>query len=282
MSATEVGRVPAAMPSVEPVPRVSVVIPCFNGSRYIAQTLRSVQAQTMSEFEAIVVDDCSTDDSVAIVEAFARSDARVRLLSMPRNAGAPAAPRNAGVAAARAPWIALLDADDLWHPRKLELQLEALHASGAALCSTRMVDFVGGAEPPMGEVPAQVPLQRITLRMQLLKYRTPTSSIVVDRELLRRFPFNEDLSYKAREDTDCFTRLHEYVPYSIKLKFPLVHYRLQAAQISGNKWKMVARHLTMLKKYRLASGRGLGPMAYVYTFTHFLASIYLRLIRRTL
>lgn len=261
---------------------VSVVVPCFNASAFIRSTIDSVLSQTYAQLEVLIVDDKSTDDSAQIVKSYERSDPRVLLIQMPKNAGAPAAPRNAGVAAARGEWVAFLDADDLWHPRKLELQIRALAEHAAPMCSTWMKDFRDEQEIVQAEPPVQPQIERVTLLQQLLKYRTPTSSIVVRRELMRKYPFNEDLSYKAREDTDCFIRLHEHMPYSIKIAHPLVFYRQQASQISGNKWKMVGRHLAMLKKYRLKSGKDLGVMAYVYTITHFIASIYVRSIRKML
>lgn len=261
---------------------VSVIVPCFNAASFIGKTIESVLAQTYPAFELIVVDDKSTDESRTIVERYAGQDLRIKLISMPANAGAPAAPRNVGVAAARGDWVAFLDADDLWHPRKLELQMQALIEQASLMCSTQMKDFRDEQDIVRAELPARPSVQRITLVQQLLKYRTPTSSIVVRRELMLQHPFNEDLSYKAREDTDCFTQLHEHMPYSIKIAHPLVHYRQQAGQISGNKWKMVGRHLAMLKKYRHKSGEGLGVMAYVYTLTHFVTSIYVRAIRRML
>ena len=270
------------LPGSAEAPAVSVVVPCYNASAFIGRTIESVLAQTWRALELIVVDDKSIDRSVQTVRRYADSDARVRLIEMPRNAGSPAAPRNTGVRAARGEWIAFLDADDLWHPRKLELQLQALRAQGASMCSTQMKDFRHEGEIVVEPVPAAPPMRHVSFLQQLLKYRTPTSSIVIRRELMLRHPFNEDVSYRAREDTDCFIRMHEHVPFSIKIVFPLVYYRQQASQISGNKWTMVKRHLMMLKKYRLASGRGLGPMAYVYTGTHFLASIYLRWMQRTL
>lgn len=261
---------------------VSVVIPCFNAAGYVGATIESVQRQTWREIEIVVVDDKSTDGTSRLVAAIASQDSRVRLIQLPRNHGAPAVPRNVGVLAARGEWIAFLDADDLWHPRKLELQMQALNARGASMCSTRMKDFRRDDEVVFDPLPTTPPVELVTLRQQLLKYRTPTSSILIRRALMRQHPFNEDPSYKAREDTDCFIRVHEDMPFSIKIVHPLVFYRQQANQISGNKWKMVGRHLAMLKKYRLKSGEGLGALAYVYTFTHFLASIYLRLIRRML
>jgi teichuronic acid biosynthesis glycosyltransferase TuaG len=260
---------------------VSVVVPCFNAGKFIATTVESVLSQTYRNVEIIVVDDKSTDASASIVQGLMKVDSRVRLIEMERNAGAPAAPRNTGVRAAKGRWIAFLDADDIWHPRKLEFQMRALAETGARVCSTQMKDFRSGDIVEFAD-PTSCELRRIDLKMQLVKYRTPTSSIVVEREWMLAHPFNEDLQFKAREDTDCFIRVHEYVEHSVKLEFPFVFYRLQDTQISGNKLKMVKRHLNMLKKYRLRSGESLGLKAYYFTFTHFALSVYFRLFRRML
>ena len=264
------------------VPQLSVVIPCYNAAPFIAATLESVLSQTFHDFEVLVMDDCSTDASRDVVRSIAARDPRVRLVELERNHGAPAAPRNAGVQVARGRWVAFLDADDLWHPAKVELQLRALADTGATMCSTEMRDFREERGLRWRDPGLRPRVERISWHKQLIKYRTPTSSIVADRALMLACPFNEDLSYKAREDTDCFIRVHEHMPYSIKLRHPLVYYRLQANQISGNKWRMVSRHLAMLQKYRRRTGVPLGGLAYVYTFTHFLASIWLRLIRGVL
>jgi teichuronic acid biosynthesis glycosyltransferase TuaG len=257
---------------------VSVVIPCHDSARYIGATLESVLAQTYRNIEVVVVDDGSADATVAVVTDHAARDRRISMVQLPRNHGAPAHPRNIGVKVATGAWIAFLDADDLWHPRKLEYQMNVLAQTGARMCSTEMRDFRSMDEVVMTD-PASVRTQRISLRMQLMKYRTPTSSIVVERMWMLEHPFNEDPHLKAREDTDCFIRFHEYAQYSVKLGFPFVFYRLHGAGISGNKLRMVARHFHMLRKYRLRSGRSLGIGAYFYTLTHFVVSIYLRFFR---
>ena len=257
---------------------ISVIVPCFNSEKFIAETIQSVLRQTYENLELIVVDDRSTDNTVQIIRQFIDCDRRVKLLAMPRNTGAPAGPRNAGIGAAAGKWLAFLDADDLWHPRKLEFQVQALIQEEAMVCSTGMVDFIDSKSIVFGD-PGRPPIQRISLMAQLFKYRTPTSSIVVFRQLLVDHPFNEDPRFKAREDTDCFIRVHEYVKFSTKLGYPFVFYRLQANQISARKFAMIGRHLFMLKSYRFKDGRRLGVMAYVFTFTHFFLSIYYRTIK---
>lgn len=108
-------------------PLVSIVIPAYNAERFIGGTLNSALAQTYRRLEILVVDDGSTDGTAGIVRAMAALDNRVRLLSQ-GNAGVAAA-RNRGLREARGEFFAPLDADDLWHPRKIELQLETFRTA---------------------------------------------------------------------------------------------------------------------------------------------------------
>jgi glycosyltransferase involved in cell wall biosynthesis len=111
-------------------PRVSVLLPARNEERYLAECLDSISAQTLSEFEVIVVDDGSTDRSPAIAAEHARRDSRFRVVRQ-EPAGMVAASERARVEA-RAPLIARMDADDVALPRRLELQLAAIEAEGLA------------------------------------------------------------------------------------------------------------------------------------------------------
>jgi glycosyltransferase involved in cell wall biosynthesis len=119
---------PSSGQSDRRAPRVSVVIPAYNASRWIGATLHSAQKQTLRDIEIIVVDDGSTDHTAAIVEQAMLSDDRLRLHQQAN--GGVARARNAGIALARAEYIAPLDADDLWHPRRLEKHLAAFASKG--------------------------------------------------------------------------------------------------------------------------------------------------------
>lgn len=105
-------------------PLTSVVIPAYNADLFLERTLRSALGQTHSNLEVIVVDDGSTDKTRAIAESVAVIDDRVRILSVPN--GGVAKARNIGTAEARGEFVAFLDADDLWHPAKIERQLNAI------------------------------------------------------------------------------------------------------------------------------------------------------------
>lgn len=109
-------------------PLVSVIIPARNAESTLRQTLRSVVDQTYSQLEIIVVDDGSTDRTAAIAEEFCAADSRARLLRKPN--GGVASARNLGIEQSRGEWLAPIDSDDLWHPRKIEKQMAV--ALGAA------------------------------------------------------------------------------------------------------------------------------------------------------
>lgn len=113
-------------------PAVTVVMPAFNSARTLRDSAASVLDQTFGSLELVIVDDGSTDTTVAVAEALASGDTRVRLVRNVTNAG-PAGARNAGIAAGRGRYLAFCDADDLWLPTKLERQLEVACQTGAAL-----------------------------------------------------------------------------------------------------------------------------------------------------
>lgn len=100
---------------------VSIIMPSYNTAQYIADSIRSVQAQTYKNWELLIVDDCSSDNSDDVVAPFL-SDARIRYLKNEVNSGA-AVSRNYALREAKGRWIAFLDSDDLWHPEKLERQI---------------------------------------------------------------------------------------------------------------------------------------------------------------
>lgn len=112
---------------------VSIITPCFNGQKYIAETIESVLAQTYEKWEMIIVDDGSTDDSMQIIEAYANKDNRIHFYKQ-KNAGSSAA-RNTGISNANGQYIALLDADDLWRPDFLKSQIEFMKSKNA-VCVT--------------------------------------------------------------------------------------------------------------------------------------------------
>ena len=120
------------------MPLVSIIVPTFNCAHLIGNAVASAQAQSESRIEIIVVDDASTDGTAAVVEGLAARDARIRLLRMERNGG-PGAARNAGLDAAGGEWVALLDADDRYHPQRLRRLLDAAASHEAQLVADNLL-----------------------------------------------------------------------------------------------------------------------------------------------
>lgn len=123
---------------------VSVIIPVFNSEQFLEETMNSVLNQTYPHWEMLLVDDCSTDRSPAIIAEYAAKDSRIRYIKLSQNSGAAVA-RNTGLEAARGRYIAYLDADDLWLPRKLERQLEFLKQNnvGFSCCAYEKIEQDG-------------------------------------------------------------------------------------------------------------------------------------------
>lgn len=107
---------------------VSIIMPSYNTGRFIKETIESVLSQTYSNWELIIVDDCSTDDTDEVVKPYL-SDERIKYLKNEKNSGA-AVSRNYALREAKGRWIAFLDSDDLWSPKKLEIQIEFMEKNG--------------------------------------------------------------------------------------------------------------------------------------------------------
>lgn len=102
---------------------ISIITPSFNSEKFISETIQSVQNQTYKNWELLIVDDCSEDKTVEIIEAFVQNDKRIQLFQLHNNQGTGFA-RNHALSLAKGRFIAFLDADDLWKPEKLTTQID--------------------------------------------------------------------------------------------------------------------------------------------------------------
>jgi len=210
------------------VPRVSVVIPTWNRSAELAEAIASVRAQSFDDWECIVADDGSPDDTAAIVDEVVKRDHRVRYLHQ-ENQGAPGATRNFGVTAAKSDLIAFLDDDDLWLPGKLAAQVALMDAEpDVGLSFTRCQRFGGddGAwpDPPVSEQP--------TLEELIGGNIIPCSSVIVRRDVLERAgPFDTQLRFG--EDFELWLRIARIAPLRYLSDIHL-RYRVHPGGISTN------------------------------------------------
>ncbi len=115
---------------------VSVIMPNYNGEKFLAETTGSVLAQTYQNWELLITDDCSTDGSVAIASSYAEKDPRIKLFVQEKNSGAAEA-RNRSLREAKGKWVAFLDSDDVWLPEKLEKQIAFMEENGYKFSYTK-------------------------------------------------------------------------------------------------------------------------------------------------
>ena len=164
---------------------ISVVIPCFNSAATIERALRSVESQTTKPHEVLVVDDASSDNTVSVIEQYARSSSlNIRVIKQSANGG-PSVARNAAWNGAAGEFIAFLDADDQWHPQKLALQLGAMLANPTIVMSFH--DHLFGSSDQFETLPFAPVTSQATLRNYLFRNRSATPTVMLRTALTERF-----------------------------------------------------------------------------------------------
>ena len=264
------------------MPLVSVIIPVYNAESFIKQTIESVQSQTISDIEIIIVDDCSTDKSLQICMDLAIKDSRIEVLKSERNFGCPGGPRNIGVQASSGAWVAFLDADDLWHVKKLELQLNALRSNNAKFCSSKAQLFIDDNDFLLDRNIYEFNQKKISYLSQMFNYQTPTSSVILHRSLALSEPFLEGIDFKAREDIDCWLRIHKRIKQSVKVDDYLVGYRKVDGQISGNKIAMIYRTYYCYKNTSGLETKFFNILPFILTLSHLLRAFYIRTLKKSI
>lgn len=112
---------------------ISIITPCYNDEKYIGEAIESVLAQSYQNWELLIVDDCSTDNSAEIIQRYCEKDRRIRYFKTRTNTGNPVAPRNIATEKANGRFIAFLDSDDVWFPKKLEHQINLFSDKNVAV-----------------------------------------------------------------------------------------------------------------------------------------------------
>lgn len=222
-------------------PLVSVIVPCFNYGHYLAETLESVSRQTHSDLECIIVDDGSTDNTEAVADEFVRNDKRFRYIYQD-NQGLSAA-RNTGIKNSNGEWLQFLDADDLIHHRKLELQLK--YASSAGVVFSNYKYFKEKAV-----VDALVSMESTTFP-EPIPFMLRQNITVVNGAIVRTSAIADtlfDTNYKSLEDWHFWLRLAIKGVSFARVWFdkPVVFVRQHNISMSTNRPRMLAAHGQLL------------------------------------
>ena len=233
------------------MPAVSVILPTYNRAAMLCEAIESVRAQTYLDWELIVVDDGSTDETPQAVAGFAREDVRIRLIRQ-ENRRLPEA-RNSGIRASQGRYVAFLDDDDLWVPEKLALQMRQMESApqlGLSYTLSYNVDRKGRLYRVWPDHPG------LTYTELFERNFIPCSSVLIRRACLDVAGVF-DPSLRRAADYDLWLRVARefsvaYVPY------PLLIYRRHGANATSDPWENYQADLIILRRHWRDGGLALG------------------------
>lgn len=214
---------------------ISIVMPVYNASAWLEETVESVQKQTYENWELIAVDDCSPDESFRMLERMAQKDARIRPIRREENGGA-ARTRNTGMDAARGQYLAFLDSDDLWDAKKLEKELAFLKERQAAFAFTayEFGDENGRGNGRIVHVPPTLDYRHALSRTIIFTTTVMFDLQRIDRGLIR-------MPDVKSEDTATWWKILRSGYTAHGLNENLAIYRRPKGSLSSNKMEAVRR-----------------------------------------
>lgn len=223
---------------------VSIIVPVYNVEKYIAETIDCVLAQTYTDWELLLVEDCSSDGTVTIIQQYMEraNDTRVRLIRQPSNMGAAQA-RNRGLQEAKGRYVSYLDADDLWVPEKLERELKFMKKKNASFAFTGY-EFADENGKGLGKV-VHVP-ETLTYRQALSNTTIFTTTVMFDTEKLPKEQLQ--MPVMKSEDTALWFKVLRSGVVAYGLDENLVKYRRAGKTLSSNKLEAIRRIWNLYRK----------------------------------
>ena len=233
---------------------VSIITPVYNAEQFVEETIKSVQDQTYTNWEMILVDDSSTDKSEEIIKRMQKNDKRIKYIKLKDNSGAAIA-RNTAIENARGRYIAFLDSDDLWKSSKLEKQIRFMRKNnyGFTFTSYELMSEDGSKLNKIVKVPEKINYDGL-LKNTIIGCLT----VIVDRELVGdiRMPL-----LRKGQDTATWLQILKKHEYAYCINENLANYRLVRGSISNNKFGALKR---TWNTYRNVEQLGIIKSTYVF------------------
>ncbi|WP_407928613.1 glycosyltransferase family 2 protein [Alkalihalobacterium elongatum] len=216
-------------------PLISVITPAYNAEKFIEATIQSVQAQKYPHWEMVIVDDCSKDRTVEIIERYQQADPRIKLIQLQQNSG-PAVARNTAIRNAKGRYLAFLDSDDQWTPEKLARQLQFMQEQDIAFSFTQyeVVDEAGADTGKVIEAP-----EKVTYTDLLKNNVIGCLTVMVDTKKTGEV---EMVNIRSRQDYALWLELSRKGFQPFGLNEPLAKYREVGNSLSSNKVKMARQN----------------------------------------
>lgn len=206
---------------------VSIITPSYKSEKFISQTIESVLSQTYQDWEMIIVDDVSPDNSNEIIEEYKKKDNRIKLIKLEKNSG-PAIARNRAIEEARGKYIAFLDADDIWYENKLEKQIKFMNERSLALTYSSY-DLMDEEENGLGRFMTK---DKITYNDLLKTNSIGCLTAIYDVEKIGKVLMPNIIK---RQDYGLWLKILKKVDYAEGILEPLAKYRIMKNSVSSNK-----------------------------------------------
>ena len=209
--------------------RISIITPSYGSEKFIAQTIESVIAQTYQNWEMIIVDDVSPDNSNDIIESFVKKDNRIKLIKLEKNSG-PAVARNKAIKEARGRYIAFLDADDLWMSDKLEKQIKFMNENnlGFTYSAYKLIDEEDNKKGTF------IPPKKVSYKSILKTNPIGCLTAIYDTQKLGKIYMPNILK---RQDYGLWLKILKEIRQTKGILEPLAIYRIRKNSVSSNKFK---------------------------------------------
>ena len=237
-------------------PLVSIITPCYNSADFIEATINSVLEQNYSNWELIIVDDNSSDNSCELIEGFAKNHSNIKLIALKEN-GRVSNARNIAIAAATGKYIAFLDSDDIWIKGKLALQVKLMEEKGLEMTfgAYKRIDEAGALISAKIKPPATINYK------QLLSHNVVIfSSALVLKSSMEDIPFKK----VGHEDWVFWLDLFKKGITGYGINEELILYRIRSGSVSSNKLKVIGFTWKILRE-----SEKLGLLESMYHFTKY-------------
>lgn len=220
---------------------VSVIMPTYNCAKFIAETLDSIKAQTYTNWEVVIVDDCSTDNTKEIVDKYIAEDSRIKYHCLETNSGAAVA-RTTSMQLAEGEYMAFCDSDDLWMPDKLEKQLKFMNDNAYAFSCTAY-EQIDEESNSIGKVIKTI--VKTDYNRLLLDCPVGNSSVMYNVGMMGKF---EVPNIRKRNDDALWLQMLKKEKYIWGMPDILMRYRIRSNSISSNKLKVIKYHWILYRE----------------------------------
>ncbi len=220
---------------------VSIITPTYNCGKFIARTIESVQKQTYTDWEMIIVDDCSKDDTKAVVEEYMANDSRIKYHILENNSGAAVA-RTRAMEIAQGKYMAFLDSDDIWKSDKLEKQLAYMKENDVNFCCTAY-EQIDEEDNKLGRVIKTV--KKTDYNRLLLDCPVGNSTVMYNVEKMGKFAVP---NIRKRNDDALWLQMLKKEKYIWGMNEVLMEYRVRQNSISSNKLSLIKYHWQLYRE----------------------------------